>query len=412
MFCIFLGCRKIVIEKRQFFCFLLIFSSMIISSFKSMVVFRSLTYSLIYFFSFCVYFLIPFNFMWFGDENKILKYYVGSFFIIGSYAFMQFFFSIFGVTLPFTTQKIIFARGSAFALEPSFYALYSIPFIAFLNGRKLFSSSLKSEHLDEKKISHSSQFAISPKNWKNGLSLFFANLFLLVSTTTTAVVSYLVFFSVVFFFPRYPFLKPCFFKSRKKILKITTVFLSAFSLCGIAFFELFKKTFLKFFYVGIVHESFFIRCSGIFSALQAFSENLFFGVGIGGVNSYLSKQYGVNVPTLDFFDQNALEKREIAHLFSFEPTNVLSEILGSLGIYGFFGFGVFLIVMWKQFRNLLSQEKILPEEKTHVLALLISVIVSLACLQINQGLFRSYVWVHMGISLGYVMKIKAKIASR
>ena len=39
---------------------------------------------------------------------------------------------------------------------------------------------------------------------------------------------------------------------------------------------------------------------------------------------------------------------------------------------------------------------------------LISVIVSLVCLQINQALFRSYIWVHLGISLGYVLKFKAK----
>jgi hypothetical protein len=386
---------------------------MIISSLKSVVTFRSLTYSLIYLFSFCIYFLIPFNFMWFGDENKMLNYYIRSFFIIGSYAFMQFFFSIFGVILPFTTQKIIFARGSAFALEPSFYALYSIPFIAFLNAKKLFSSSMKpGEHHQGKNICHSSRLILSPKNWKNRFSLFFANLFLLISTTTTAIVSYFVFFLAVFFFPRYHFLKSCFLESRKKILKTASFFVAAFLLSGIVFFELFKKTFLKFFYVGIAHESFFIRFSGIFSALQAFSENLFFGVGIGGISPYLSEQYGVNTPTIDFFDQKSLEKREIAHLFSFEPTNVFSEILGSLGLYGLFGFCIFLIVMWKQFRDLLENEKILQEEKINVLALLLSVIVSLACLQINQGLFRSYIWVHIGISLGYVMKIKAKIISR
>jgi hypothetical protein len=407
IFTIFLCCKKIVIEKKLFFCFFLILSSMIISSLKSVVIFRSLTYSLICFFSFCVYFLIPFNFMWFSEENKILKYYVISFFIIGSYAFMQFFFSIFGVILPFTTQEIILARGSAFALEPSFYALYSIPFIVFLNSKSLFLNSIQAE-----KTYDSLQFSASSRKWKNRFLLFFANLFLLISTTTTAMVSYFVFFLVLFFFPRYPFLSPCFSALRKKLWKIASIFASIFLLSSIVFFELFKKTFLKFFYVGTIHESFFIRFSGIFSAIQAFAENLFFGVGIGGIGPYLAEQYGINVPLIDFFDQKSLEEREIAHLFSFEPTNVFSEILGSLGIYGLFSFCLFLIVSWKQFKSLLSHEKILLEEKTNVLALLISLIVSLACLQINQGLFRSYIWVHIGISLGYVMKIKAKIATR
>lgn len=409
IFCIFLCCRRIVIEKKLFLCFLVIFSSMIISSFKSVALVRSLIYSFIYLFSFCVYFLIPFNLMWFGDENKILKYYICSFFIIGSYAFMQFFFSIFGVILPFTAQQIIFARGSAFALEPSFYALYAIPFIVYLNAKKLISNSIKK---GEKKSYHLEDcLCISSKSWKNRFSFFFSNLFLLISTTTTAIVSYFIFFLVLFFFPRYHFLKPCFFESRKILLKIAALFLAFFMLSSIVFLELFKKTFLKFFYVGFIHESFFIRFSGIFSALQAFSENLFFGVGIGGISPYLLEQYGVNLPSIDFFDQNALEKRRIAHLFSFEPTNVFSEILGSLGIYGLCGFCLFLVTMWRQFRNLLKDERLLQEEKTNILALLISIIVSFACLQINQGLFRSYIWVHIGISLGYVMKIKAKIAS-
>ena len=105
----------------------------------------------------------------------MFKYYILSFFFIGAYAFMQFFFSLFGVDLPFTTQKLIFARGSAFALEPSFYALYAIPFVAYLNAKAFFSPTMK--------------------KWP----VFIANLFLLISTTTTAFVSYFVLFFVLFF---------------------------------------------------------------------------------------------------------------------------------------------------------------------------------------------------------------------
>jgi len=210
---------------------------MLISSFNSLVVFRSLIYSLIYLFSFCVYFLVPFNLMYFGDEEKTLKYYVRSFFFIGAYAFMQFFFSIFGVELPFTTQKLIFARGSAFALEPSFYALYAIPFVSYLNAKLLLTSSVKK----------------SPA--------LIANFFLFISTTTTAFVSYFVFFLVLFFFPRYRSLDACFSESRKKLLKMTALCGGAFLLSIAVFSELYRKTFLKFFYVGMAHESFFTRFS-------------------------------------------------------------------------------------------------------------------------------------------------------
>src|SRR5262249_41846086 len=156
---------------------------------------------------------------------------------------------------------------------------------------------------------------------------------------------------------------------------------SAFMLSATIFSELYGKTFLKFFYVGIVHESFFTRFSGIFSALKAFSENLIFGVGIGGIGPYITEQFGLNIPTLGFFDQQALEKRGVAHLFSYEPTNVLSEILGSLGIYGLIGFCIFAIVIWCHFRTLLQDARISQEEKINLIALLISIIVSLICLQ-------------------------------
>src|SRR5262249_25046638 len=152
--------------------------------------------------------------------------------------------------------------------------LYAIPFVTYLNAKMLLS--------------------IPTKKWP----VFFANLFLLVSTTTTAFVSYFVFFFVLFFFPRHRHLKSCFFESRKKMIKISALCTSAFMLSATIFSELYGKTFLKFFYVGIVHESFFTRFSGIFSALKAFSENLIFGVGIGGIGPYITEQFGLNIPTL------------------------------------------------------------------------------------------------------------------
>ena len=193
------------------------------------------------------------------------------------------------------------------------------------------------------------------------------------------------------------------------MLKISVLCACFFLLSATVFSELYRKTFLKFLYVGVVHESFFTRFSGIFSALIAFSENLFFGVGIGGIGPYITEQFGDNIPTLGFFDQHALESRGVAHLFSYEPTNVISEILGSLGIYGVVGFCLFAIVIWQHFRVLLKDERLPQQEKAQVLALLISIIVSFVCLQINQGLFRSYIWVHLGISLGYLLKIKTMI---
>ena len=73
---------------------------------------------------------------------------------------------------------------------------------------------------------------------------------------------------------------------------------------------------------------------------------------------------------------------------------------------------MFFVVLWRYFRKILDCPKLLQEERITILALLISIIVMVICLQINQGLFRCYVWTHIGISVGYVMKIKSKIEGR
>ena len=174
--------RFAFVGKQFYYCAVFALSSIIISSFFSDLFLRSFTYIIIYIFSFFAYFIVPVNIMYFQDEAKVIKLYLISFFCIGSYAALQFFSSIFGVILPFSVQTVVFVRGSAFAHEPSFYALYAIPFVAFLNAKWLL------------KVGDGKRMPV--------LSLVFANLFLLVSTATTAFFSYVVFFFVLFFFNR------------------------------------------------------------------------------------------------------------------------------------------------------------------------------------------------------------------
>ena len=294
-------------------------------------------------------------------------------------------------------QKVVFVRGSALAHEPSFYALYAIPYVVFINSRTLISRALND------KLSQKGECFIRFCDNKKQFALtFFVNLFLLVSTATTAFFSYIVFFFVLMFFRRYPFVEDCFFGLRKKLLKVSAIFVTLFVLVGVMIPELFKRTFLKFFYYGLSHESFNDRFTGIINAVKVFCDYPLFGVGLGGVGPLVYSQ------EMNLRHQAMLTELDRYEIHTLEPTNVFTEVLGCLGIYGFLGFALFIILLWRQFRIILNDNRILIEEKVNVLAFLISIIVMIICLQINQGLFRGYIWVHIGIGIGYIYKIKVK----
>lgn len=400
---IFLFCFKksIIVERKLFLCLLTILSSTVVSSCFSVLFIRSFVYSFICLFTFCIYFVVPLSLMYCLDERKILRYYLASFFVIGAYAFLQFFSSIFGIELPFSVQKVIFVRGSALAHEPSFYALYAIPFVVFVNARLLISRALKDKSIRER-IS-TSAFVEKKTNGKQFFLVFSANLFLLVSTATTCFFSYIVFFFILIFFKRYPSIKECFFGLRKKTIQASAVFLALLSLVGVMLSEVFEKTFLKFFYYGLTHESFNDRYQGIINAMTVFCSHPFFGVGLGGVGPllYYEKMHLGSSEMLAGIDR--------LEIHTLEPTNVLTEILSCLGFYGLFGFALLIVVILKLFREVLDDYRLEVEDKVSILAFLISIVVMLVCLQINQGLFRSYIWVHMGIGIGYVLKVKARL---
>lgn len=385
----FLACfqKGIFLERRYFFCFLSIFASMLLSSLFSICFYRSFTYGIIFLFTAFSYFFIPINLMLRCDESKILKMYIASYLVIGSYAAMQFFGSMAGIILPFSVQQVIFVRGSAFAHEPSFYTLYAIPFVIFLNTKWLLTKVSKDRN-------------------KKTASLFFANLCLLVSTSTTAVLSYLVFFAVVMLFKMTPYNRSYFIGLRRKLLKFAAGIMLCFAACACVFFELFKKTFLKFLYFGITHESFQDRFKGIVSAVKVFFEYPFFGAGLGGVGPYVHREKFYPGFGEQIFDIDRI-------LFAkYEPTNVLTELLGSLGLFGFVAFTIFFFLIWQGFRRVLKDRRILPTERIHLLSFFISMIVMLICLQVNQGLFRAYIWVHLGIGVGYAMKIRERVKER
>ena len=115
-----------------------------------------------------------------------------------------------------------------------------------------------------------------------------------------------------------------------------------------------------------------------------FLENPFFGVGLGGVGKELYMQHHFGDAAV------LLTNPTLEQLEPFDPMNVTTEILASLGLFGTFAFALLLFRCAKYLR---------PHTP-----FFLSTIVMLTALQFNQGLFRPYVWVHLALALGYVHK--------
>jgi O-antigen ligase len=134
-----------------------------------------------------------------------------------------------------------------------------------------------------------------------------------------------------------------------------------------------------------------------------FLEYPIFGIGLGGVGPHLHKE--------QFFPKYSGQIGDIDRLLieNFEPSNLLTEILGTLGIVGFILFSVFMFVLIRSIFKILRDPRLLLQERIHLLAFAISILVMLVCLQINQGLFRVYVWAHLGVAAGYVLKVRNRL---
>jgi O-antigen ligase len=162
-----------------------------------------------------------------------------------------------------------------------------------------------------------------------------------------------------------------------------------------------EKFFLKFFYTGFFsHHSFFERWVQIVNSWNVFLENPFFGKGIGGVGQYL----------FDLFyntDRDILLRLSIEPGFSgkaFDPMNVLTEILASLGVFGLISFLYLFYSYYSVLKEYLHKMKHQEDMQKLGIIFFISLLVTLIVLQFNQGLFRTYIWVHLAITAAYMHK--------
>ncbi len=363
------------LDRRLLYAFLCILISLTLSAVFGGAPKRSFGYIGVYLFNFGVYFLITLQLMQSMNLNQFFRIYWNSYLLMGLYASLQVMLSVIGIYEPFALQRIgSIARGQAWSYEPSFYALYMIPYVMYCNGRALFTEK-----------------ANNP--FKNRVKLFCQNMLMVVSTSTGLIVSYPVFFISAMI----KFLNPLQEIARKKLLKALAFF--AISLAGLTvlFYEIAIQSIFKFFYFGLLaHWSFSARWEGIISACKTFVNHPILGMGLGGVSTERFHEvsvYDLKLETLQEYE-------------AFDPTNCFTEVLASLGMVGLLAFIYLGFVFYRSFQEVMKDLLIDLESKKIAAALFLSLVVMIVALQMNQGLFRPYVWIHAAVVYGYFQRIR------
>lgn len=372
---LFVKYRRIALHKLLAIPIGLICFSIFISSTMSPFIMRSMGYNVVYLIELVLYFLLSYNLMFHLEKELVFKlFFLGAFFV-GAHAFLQLFLSLFNLYEPFVSQYLLggLARPSSFAYEPSFYALYMSAFAMYFNFFFLFSKE--------------------PLSIYDKKNLLLFNFYLLLSTSTGAFFSYFFMFFLALLFI-------LFFKTKwiapylsKRVLSVMGVFAIFSLIMGVVFNDFVSNYFFKFFRINFAtHHSFADRWNGIVNSIQVFLEKPLFGVGIGGIGPYL--YYKKN----EVYQQTMLSLKQCE---IYDPMNVATELLASLGIFGVIAFSFLFFSTLSLLKTLLRSTCAL-KSKREVLCLFFSLLVVLLTLQFSQGLFRNYIWIHFGLLCGLI----------
>lgn len=362
------------IDRSLAFSLLLLALSILISLILSPYKKRCFFFFAWYFFTISMYVLLPYLLIHYYDSKKVFSFYLASFLAVGIYAFLQLVFSLCGLNDPNAEQFIWgnIVRPNAFSYEPSFYALYMTPFIVMVNYH--FLAAQNEPFFIFKKLTYS--------------KIIFINFLYFVSTSTSTFFAFFIFCLSLLFLPQV----------RHRFLKYSGIFVLLFTALSLISPFLMRQFFLKFLYGGTTHGSFFERWTGIENAIKVFLAHPFFGVGLGAYPSYLMNAFQTGDIRYTFpFEKFLLDAPNPLKLM--EPTNVFTEVLASLGIIGTICFITLVVVFVKRALHAIKHSPILGYN------LLLSVLVMLIVLQINQGVLRTYVWTHLAIAFGLVETI-------
>ncbi|MCH9614524.1 MAG: hypothetical protein SP1CHLAM54_15150 [Chlamydiia bacterium] len=349
--------------------------SMCISAFFSPHKVRAVGYIGVYLLELTCFFLLPMNLMMRCDRERLLRVYYGSFVLFGVYSLMQLFASVFGIILPYVSDFWgPFVRPNSLAYETSYYALYMGLLINYMNARYLLYGAYS--------------------RFPQKCGLLIVNMMLLLSTSTSGFLSYFLFVPLALWFYKAILKEKINRGIKKRVTQLAMAFGSAVAALAIAFPKLFSKVFFKFLYIGFYnHHSAKERLDRMSGAFEAFLDYPIFGVGMGGIGPYLYIKRGFAA------DMSTITKADLAN---FDACNVFAETLGNLGLFGLFAFIYMGVVFWRRFKEVLALP--LDENTRQTLACLVfSFIMCLIIVQINQSIFRSYIWVHAALIYGYIL---------
>lgn len=301
------------------------------------------------------------------DVELLLKLYWASFICVGCYAAAQVLFSFCGVLLPFAGQVTLdgIARGQGWSYEPSYYALYMTPYAIF----------------------QTTQYLLQEPQDRSLKQVILANSLLLFSTSTGCFFTYLAFIFTLWLF-------------KLPIARMSIYIISSSLGIFLIYPSLVRELFFKFFFLGWGHHSFLERWVMIVGYWGAFLENFWIGTGLGGATTFFLSNKGES--PVDTLDPGILRDQ------GFAATNVTTELLASLGIVGAICFSLLLWIIWKKFRRAYQIPSLEPQDRIRLTSFAVSLCVTFFTLQFNQSIMRCYLWVHLGVCMGYIRYLHAK----
>lgn len=318
-----------------------------------------------------------------NDLKFLIKIYIYSFLFVIIFSIFQFFLPFLGFESPlayaFITDNI--PRINAFSYEPTHFVTYLIPGLLLL----LFMASRKIKFINPFLLKIGALGSVSV---------------IILSTARSGWIGLLIALLVLFS----PQLLKLFFKWKINLsnLKLFFIFIIAFLLVLPIVFS-FKSNFLSFVESLPSGASTLYRWQGVLYSLKVFSSNPILGVGIGGLGRYMC-----NRPS----EFNLLKMDMNLDLWYISGSNVATEILASIGLFGFLTW-LWLLYRIVKYARIFKNNILIPHEWRIILAGLIwGFIIQIIVLQFNQNFFRNYIWLHMGIILTTCYVLSKKYLKR
>lgn len=318
-----------------------------------------------------IYFWLPYQMLLKFGAAKVLKSYLSSFVFVGLTALPQ--------LVGFVSSHFR-DRPRAFTYEPSYLALYMTPFIVMATIHYI--------------CSRDKDFYITKKI--NRFSFLLYHVMFVISFSSSAFVSYLLLAALLlaFLFVRQ------FHLYRANIGKF--LFLMVASI-GVLFailpkyIPLILLKVVNFKYL-LYHHSFQERLIANRATWAAFTDASFTGVGLGGFPSYRFSQWLAKDPRCMHYLSYDNIMADPNPIRLFESSNVFLEMLATFGVGGI----CVMICFMCSFFYLAKRSA--KTEYIWTLNFVFSTAIMMLVLQINQGLLRTYVWVHVALAFAYFVK--------